>query len=110
VAAGAWVAVDAVGALFEPELVVVPLVDAELSSELAVEVPEVPEVVETDALDATVSWRASAPTVVAPTVATAARPTVAMATRRRPISLVLMLTPSISSATVRAGPASPFPP
>jgi hypothetical protein len=85
--------VDAVGALLEPELLVEPLVELLAADELSSEPLEVPVVVVTVDFAATVSWRASAPMVVAPTVAAAARPTVVMATLRRPISLVLTLTP-----------------
>jgi len=54
VAAGAWVAVDAVGVLLEPELLVDPLVELLDADELSSELLEVPVVVVTVDLDATV--------------------------------------------------------
>jgi hypothetical protein len=101
VAAGAEVVLEVVGAVVVLEELVdeleelldpdVPLLELVLGAPVVVVVGVLTVV---DDCAATVSLRASTTTEVVPTAAIAARPTVVMAARRRPLSLMFTLSPS----------------
>ena len=100
-AAGADVVLDALGVLVLPELV--EELDELVPGVVVVVVVGVLTVV--DGCAATVALRASTTTEVVPTAATAARPTVVIATRRRPLSLMFTLSPSYRAVLEPSPPA-----